>query len=132
MQLNSTIYYANFPSNVEVNSIILSFTLYLNNTYYQTPESVFLQIGSSNQFTTYFSFSNKQVVDMVTFSLSNPDHTSDELEVSRSIIYRNEAPPGEYRSTVTATVISRDDVGLIPKEDTEMADLAFTVMEGKF
>ena len=106
---------------------MLNFSLYLNNTYYQTPESVFFHLASSDQFTSYFSFSNNQSVEIVSF---NQSHSIDELQVSRSIIYRKEAPQGEYRSTIIVTVLTREEVGLSPREDTQTAILAFAVIEG--
>ena len=130
LQLNSTVYYANVYSGTKLNSAVLNFSLYLNNTYYQTPESVLFQLEISGQFTSYFSFGNHQSVEMISFSLSNPNHSTDELKVSRSIIYRNEAPPGEYHNMITVILITREEVQLIPQVDIQRASLVFTVSEG--
>ena len=67
---------------------------------------------------------------MVPFSLSSPNHSTDELKITSSIIYRKEVPPGEYRSTITVILITREEVGLTPQVDTQRATLAFTVIEG--
>ena len=122
LQLNSTIYYATISADVQLNTIILRFTLYLNNTFYQTPASVTLQLGSSNQFTSYFSFANEGSLQTVSFNETDPENAVDPLRVSGSIVYLNNAPAGEYQAIITATVT--------PQGDTEIAMIALTVTQG--
>ena len=124
-------YYASTPSEAQIGSSVLMFTLYLNNTYYQTPSSVAIQLNSGNQFTSYFTFSNGQTVDELSFSTSNPDHTVDPLKVSGSIIYTSKAPPGEYRATLIVSVVTREELGLSPRTDVQTSTVIFTVTQGK-
>ena len=69
---------------------------------------------------------------MISFGLSDSNLSSDELKVSRSIIYRKEAPTGEYHSILTVLLITRKEVQLTPRVDIHRAILAFTVSEGNF
>lgn len=122
LQLNSTTYHATISADVQLNTIILRFTLYLNNTFYQTPDSVTLQLGSSNQFTSYFSFANKGSLQIVSFNDSDPENDVDPLRVSGSIVYLNMASAGEYQAIITTTVM--------PQGDTESATISLTVIQG--
>ena len=122
LQLNSTIYYATISSDAQLNTIILTFTLYLNNTFYQTPDSVTLQLRNTNQFTSYFGFSSNRPIETVYFSNSDPDSVVDPLRVSRSVVYVNRAPAGEYQTTISATVN--------PQGDIQSADIALIVTQG--
>ena len=110
---------------------MLDFTLYLNNSYYQTPSSVILQLEAGNQFTSYFSFRSGQSIDELPFSTSNPAHTVDPLKVLSTIVYTSQAPPGRYQSTLTVTVRAREELGLSQLEDVQTSALLFTVTEGK-
>lgn len=130
LQLNSTFYYANISSNTLLNSTVLNFTLFINNSYYQTPKLVTFQLGSSNQFSSYFGFSNRQAVVSLSFNTSNPDHTVDQLKLSQNIIYLKEAPAGDYQTTISVLVRSREEVGLTPQEDLQISTVAITVTKG--
>ena len=109
---------------------MLDFTLYLNNSYYQTPSSVILQLEAGNQFTSYFSFRSGQRVDGLPFSTSNPAHRVDPLRVLSTIVYTSPAPPGRYQSTLTVTVRTREELGLNPREDVQASTIILTVTEG--
>ena len=122
LQLNSTIYYATISTDVRLNTVILRFTLCLNNSFYQTPNSVTLQLGSSNQFTSYFSLTNNGSLQTISFNDSDPEDTVDPLRVSGSIVYLSKAPVGEYQAIITATVD--------PQSDTETATISLTVTQG--
>ncbi len=124
LQLNSTIYYATIPADVQLNTIVIHFTLYLNNTFYQIPASVTLQLGSSNQFTSYFSFANEGSLQTVSFNDSDPENNVDPLPVSGSIVYLSRAPVGEYQAFITTTVN--------PQGDTESATIILTVTQGAY
>ena len=41
-----------------------------------------------------------------------------------------QAPSGEYQSIVTVAVMTRGEVGLTPRVDTQISTLAFTVTGG--
>ena len=90
--------------------------------FYQTPGSVTLQLGSSNQFTLYFSFANKGSLQIVSFNDSDQENDVDLLRVSGSIVYLNMAPVGEYQAIITTTVM--------PQGDTESATISLTVIQG--
>ena len=109
---------------------MLIFTVYLNNSYYQTPSSVTLRLDAGDQFTSYFSFPSGETVDELSFSELNPDHTMDPLKISRNIIYSSKAPPGEYRATLIVTVRTREELGLSPREDVQTSTIVFTVTQG--
>ena len=61
------------------------------------------------------------------FNTSNPDHTVDQLKVSNSIIYVNEAPVGDYQTQLIVTVRNRAETGNLPLEDMENSTIAITV-----
>ena len=128
--MNASVYYASTPSDAQLRSSVLNFSLYLNNSYYQTPSSVALQLNARDQFTSYFSFPNGRRVDELSFSTFNPDHIVDLLNVSGSIIYASKAPPGEYRATMIVTVRTREELGLNPQEDVQTSTLVFAVTQG--
>ena len=122
LRLNSTIYYATLSSDAQINTIVLNFTLYLNNTFYQTPSSVTLQLSGSNLFTSYFTFTNNRPLETVTFSDSDKESATNPLKVSKSIVYVNRAQAGEYQAIISATVN--------PQGDIESATVALTVTQG--
>ena len=90
------------------------------------------QLGSAHQFASYFSFSNRQGVESLTFSVTNPEHTTDPLKIPMRIIYLKEAAPGDYETRMSVTVTSREEVGLTPREDIQISTVAFTVTEGMY
>ena len=127
LQLNSTFYYANFSSDTRLNSTVLNITLYLNNTYYQTPESATFILGNINQFTSHFSFSNGQGVEPLTFTESSLELTDDHLKIPIRIIYLKEATPREYETVMVVIVKAREAAGLIPYQDVQRSAVRFTV-----
>ena len=131
MQFNSSMYYGLISSDAPLNTAVLNFILYLNNTYYQTPASVTLQLGGSNQFTLYFSFRNTMKRETILFNVSSS--LEDQLIISRSILYTKQAPPGVYQTILSATVRTREEIGLNPLGDIQNSTVTvvFKVTKGK-
>lgn len=127
LRQNATTHFANILLDTKIYSSVLHFTIYLNNTYYETPESITFQLEDDERFTSYFNLSSGSAIETMFFNTSNPDHTVDQLKVSNSIIYVNEAPVGDYQTQLIVTVRNRAETGNLPLEDMENSTIAITV-----
>ena len=131
LRQNATFHFNNILTNTRIDSSILYITVYLNNSFYQTSGSLILQLKDKNSpFTSYFTFSTGNTTEVIFFNFGpNRADIGDQLKVSRSIKYLNEAPVGEYTALLIATVKSRAVGEESSQEITDNSTIIITVGE---
>ena len=126
---NSTFHFTKILSNTRINSSALHFTVYLNNSVYQTPESITLRLVDNGIFTSYFSLSSRSAIEIIFFNTSSPADTADQLIVTSSVVYTSEAPTGEYQAELIATVRGRAPNGITPLENMDNSTVVINVAQ---
>ena len=126
---NASFHFTNILSNTKINSNVLHFTVYLNNSLYQTLESLTLHLKDHDVFTSYFNLSSRSAIEIIFFNTSNPENASDQLIVTRSIVYASEAPIGVYQAELIATVRGRTLNGINPSENMDNATIVIAVTQ---
>ena len=112
LQQNATFHFNNILTNARIGSTVLSFTVYLNTSFYQILESLTLELRDDNSpFTSYFSFSSGNTTEVIFFTDSDPDLTVDQFRVMRDVVKWREVPTGEYRALLFATLRGRAESG---------------------
>ena len=127
---NATFHFTNILSSTDINSTVLFFSIYLNNSLYRTLDSLTLQLEDNGVFTSYFNLSSGNAMDTILFNTPNPAQAFDRLNVTSSILYMNEAPVGEYQAVLIATIRGRAENGMLPLENTDNATITITVSQG--
>ena len=127
-------YHSNVLTSSGADSNALQFAIYLNNTFFETPESLTLQIEDygDSPFTSYFNLSSGSAMDTFYFNTSNPAHTVDQLKVSSSVVYVKEAPVGEYQAQLMAIVnVRRAARNAVAPENLDNSTITISVTTSK-
>ena len=126
VSLNATAYQAAVQSNIDIGTPVLMFTIYINNTYFQTPQSVLIQPSSDN-LDDIFALDNGDDDDVVVFEQTN--NFDKIIAISRSIIYNRIATTaGEYKGSLTITVLVREDSGVDQESVTSCISFNVTIV----
>ena len=114
--LNATRYAASVTTDdIRSGVSIVSFTIFIDNTYFQIPRVTIFQIETNAN--GLFVFEDGEESDVLIFDASDPNldpATIPILKISKSIVYEDTqgVQAGEYEGQLTVTVVPRDNAGI--------------------
>ena len=130
--LNATRYTALVTTDTRDGEPILTFTVFINNTYFQIPRAVIFQIETNTN--ASFTFEDGEESDLLTFDPNFDQATSYPiLKISKQIVYGGTQPAqaGEYNGKLTVIVVSQEGAGVSPQIGVQTAVLQITITTGK-
>lgn len=122
-------YVTRITADTRTGTPVIAFTVAINNTYFQVPQVLTLQLDANDTFNSHFKFTLEEggEVDAIVFSTLDDSTSEDVIVVSRKIFYAGSAPPGVYANTLIVTVVARSGSGVTPVQETRTALLQITV-----
>ena len=132
--LNATTYMTEIAADISLGTPVVSFILYIDNTYFQTPQAVLIYLTRKGSFRPYFLLDNQEEADVIVFSPPGDTRTNRDtsmIMLSRSVLYAEPAPAGLYEYDLVVTVLTRQELsGVLPLRETQVSPLNITV-QGK-
>ena len=124
--INASTFIETFQATTTLGSPILTFIIYVDSTYFQTPQAVLVYLESNDSFPPFLLLDNQKESDVVVFSTS--DDLPARIQYTRSIIYGRPAIAGEYQLSLVVSVLAREELsGVIPLRETRTSSLYITV-----
>ena len=123
--LNATIYMATVAADTPLGSPVLTFKLYIDNTYFGSPQAVIFHLMRNGSFEPVFAFDNGEETDTMVFSDFN--NSLPVIEISRSILYFDTTTAGRYEYTLSVTVVARKGSGVTSLQETLISPVQVTV-----
>ena len=130
--LNATRYTALVTTDTRNGEPILTFTVFINNTYFQIPRAIIFQIETNTN--ASFTFEDGEESDLLTFDPNfDPATSYPILKISKQIVYGGTQPAqaGEYNDKLTVIVVSQERAGVSPQIGVQTAVLQITITTGK-
>ena len=130
--LNATRYTALVTTDTCDGEPILTFTVFINNTYFQIPRAIIFQIEANTN--ASFTFEDGEESDLLTFDPNfDPATSYPILKISKQIVYGGTQPAqaGEYNGKLTVIVVSQEGTGVSPQIEIQTAVLQITITTGK-
>ena len=130
--LNATRYTALVTTNTRDGEPILTFTVFINSTYFQIPRAVIFQIETNTN--ASFTFEDGEESDLLTFDPNfDPATSYPILKILKQIMYGGTQPAqaGEYNGELTVIVVSQEGTGVSPQIGVQTAVLQITITTGK-
>ena len=130
--LNATRYTASVTTDTHNGEPILTFTVFINNTYFQIPRAVIFQIETNTN--ASFTFEDGKESDLLTFDPNfDPTTSYPILKISKQIVYGGTQPAqaGEYNGKLTVIVVNQEGTGVSPLIGVQTAVLQITITTGK-
>ena len=126
--LNATHYTALVTTDTRDGEPVVTFTVFITNTYFQLPRAVIFQIGTNAN--ASFTFEDGEESDVLTFDPNLDPATYPVLKISKQIVYGGTQPAqaGEYGGELTVIVVNQ---GVSPQIEVQTAVLQFTITTGK-
>ena len=131
MILNATHYTALVTTDTRDGEPVITFTVFINNTYFQLPRVVIFQIETNTN--ASFTFENGEESDSLTFDPNFDPATYPVLKISKQIVYGGTQPAqaGEYGGELTVIVVNQEGTGVSPQIGVQTAVLQITITTGK-
>ena len=128
MILNATRYTALVTTDTRDGEPVVTFTVFINNTYFQLPQAVIFKIETNTN--ASFTFEDGETSDLLTIDSNFDPATYPVLKISKQIVYGGTQPPqgGEYNGELTVIVVKQ---GVSPQIEVQTAVLQFTITTGK-
>ena len=125
--LNATRYTALVTADTRDGEPVVTFTVFINNTYFQLPRAVIFQIGTNTN--ASFTFEDGEESDLLTFDPNFDPATYPVLKISKQIVYGGTQPAqaGEYGGELTVIVVNQEGTGV----RLQTAVLQITITTGK-
>ena len=130
--LNATCYTALVTTDTCDGEPILTFTVFINNTYFQIPRAIIFQIETNTN--ASFTFEDGEESDLLIFDPNfDPATSYPILKISKQILYGGTQPAqaGEYNGKLTVIVVSQEGTGVSPQIEIQTAVLQITITTGK-
>ena len=130
--LNATRYTVLVTVAADTHEPILTFTVFINNTYFQIPRAIIFQIETNTN--ASFTFEDGEESDLLTFDPNfDPATSYPILKISKQIVYGGTQPAqaGEYNGELTVIVVSQEGTGVSPQIGVQTAVLQITITTGK-
>ena len=90
---NATVFYASILANTPLQTPILYFSVIINNTYFETLQTVNLSIVGYNRTEhDIFRFENGTIDEEILFGIDEPPPETEVVIIERPILYFNEPP----------------------------------------
>ena len=126
--LNATRYTALVTTDTRDGEPVVTFTVFINNTYFQLPRAVIFQIETNAN--ASFTFEDGEESDVLTFDPNFDPATYPVLKISKQIVYGGTQPAqaGEYGGELTVIVVNQ---GVSPQIEVQTAVLQFIITTGK-
>ena len=104
---------------------ILTFTVFINNTYFQIPRAIIFQIETNTN--ASFTFEDGEESDLLIVGPNDPNfdpETVPLIKLTKQIFYRSAVPlqVGEYEGELTVIVVARK---MAPQEQTSELQIIF-------
>ena len=129
--MNATHYTALVTTDTRDGEPVITFTVFINNTYFQLPRVVIFQIETNTN--ASFTFENGEESDSLTFDPNFDPATYPVLKISKQIVYGGTQPAqaGEYGGELTVIVVNQEGTGVSPQIGVQTAVLQITITTGK-
>ena len=123
--LNATRYTVLVTVAADTHEPILTFTVFINNTYFQIPRAVIFQIETNTN--ASFTFEDGEESDLLIVDPNDPNfdpETVPLIKLTKQIFYRSAVPlqVGEYEGELTVIVVARK---MAPQEQTSELQIIF-------
>ena len=129
--MNATRYVASITTDdTQSGEPIISFTVFINNTYFQIPRAIIFQVETSTNVS--IAFEDREESDVLIFDASDPNFdpaTVPILKISKPIVYEStqSMQAGEYEGELTVIVVAREDAGILQQLESQTSTLQITV-----
>ena len=125
--LNATHYTALVTTDTHDGEPVITFTVFINNMYFQLPRAVIFQIETNAN--ASFTFEDGEESDLLTFDPNFDPATYPVLKISKQIVYGGTQPAqaGEYDGQLTVIVVNQEGTEV----RLQTAVLQFTITTGK-
>ena len=129
--LNATRYTVLVTTDTRDGEPVITFTVFINNTYFQLPRVVIFQIETNTN--ASFTFEDGEESDSLTFDPNFDPATYPVLKISKQIVYGGTQPAqaGEYGGELTVIVVNQEGTGVSPQIGVQTAVLQITITTGK-
>ena len=120
--MNATRYVASVTSaDTHSGESVISFTVFINNIYFQIPQAIVFQIETDTN--ASFVFEDGDESDLLIIDANDPNFdpvTVPILKISKQIVYEGTQfmQAGEYEGELTVIVVAREGTEVIPVEWT--------------
>ena len=128
--LNATTYATSVTTDdTQSGEPVVSFTIFINNTYFQIPRAIIFQIETTN---ASIVFEGGEVSDVMIFDGSDPNldpATVPILKISKPIVYEDTqgVQAGEYEAELTVIVVAREEAGIAQLLESQTSTIQITV-----
>ncbi len=129
MALNATVFIETFHANQPLGSPVLTFIVYIDNTYFRTPQAMLIYLVKQGSFPSFFTLDNKEESDSIVFTPE--DDLPSRIQYTRRVVCAEPAEAGEYQLDLVVSVLAREELsGELDLRETRVSSLHVTV-EGK-
>lgn len=126
MAVNATAFIETFQASDPLKSPVVNFVIYIDNTYFQTPQALLIYLIKGGSFPSFLLLDNEEESDVVVFSAD--DELPPQIQYTRSVIYANPAEAGEYDFDLVVSVLVREELsGLVDLRETRISTIHVTV-----
>ncbi len=127
--VNATTFIETFQATSTLGTAVVNFIIYIDNTYFQTPQAILVYLVKNGSFPSFLRLDNEEESDVVVFS--STDDLPSRIQYTRSLIYMEPASAGEYRYDLVVSVLAREELSpSLDSRETRISSLYITV-EGK-
>lgn len=124
--MNATAFIETFQASDPLKSPVVNFVIYIDNTYFQTPQALLIYLIKGGSFPSFLLLDNEEESDVVVFSAD--DELPPQIQYTRSVIYVNPAEAGEYDFDLVVSVLVREELsGLVDLRETRISTIHVTV-----
>ena len=125
--LNATRYTALVTTDTRDGEPVVTFTVFINNTYFQLPRAVIFQIETNTN--ASFTFEDGEESDLLIVDPNFDPATYPVLKILKQIVYGGAQPAqaGEYGGELTVIVVNQEGTEV----RLQTAVLQFTITTGK-